>query len=45
MYEIKYVNYTEAFYVLGDKYPYFYKLELEKFKYSQETIDVSATYR
>jgi hypothetical protein len=40
MYEIKYVNYSEAFYVLGNKYPFFYKLELEKFKYSQETIDV-----
>lgn len=40
MYEIKFVNYSEAFYVLGNKYPYFYKLELEKFKYSQETIDV-----
>jgi hypothetical protein len=40
MYEIKYVNYSEAFYVLGNKYPYFYKLELEKFKYSQETINV-----
>lgn len=40
IYEIKYVNYSEAFYVLGNKYPYFYKLELEKFKYSQETIDV-----
>ena len=40
MYEIKYVNYSEAFYILGNKYPYFYKLELEKFKYSQETIDV-----
>jgi len=39
IYEIKYVNYSEAFYVLGNKYPYFYKLELEKFKYSQETID------
>lgn len=40
MYEIKYVNFSEAFYVLGNKFPYFYKLELEKFKYSQETIDV-----
>lgn len=40
IYEIKYVNYSEAFYILGNKYPYFYKLELEKFKYSQETIDV-----
>ena len=40
LYEIRYVNYSEAFYVLGNKYPYFYKLELEKFKYSQEKIDV-----
>ena len=40
MYEIKYVNYTEAFYVMGNKFPFFYKLELEKFKYSQETIAV-----
>ncbi len=40
MYEIKYVNFSEAFYVLGNKYPFFYKLELEKFKYSQEKIDV-----
>lgn len=39
LYEIKYVNFSEAFYVLGNKYPYFYKLELEKFKYSQEKID------
>jgi hypothetical protein len=43
MYEIKFVNYTEAFYVMGNKYPFFYKLELEKFKYSQETIDVGIT--
>jgi hypothetical protein len=40
MYEIKFVNYTDSFYVLGNKYPYFYKLELEKFKYSQEDISV-----
>lgn len=40
LYEIRYVNYSDSFYVLGNKYPYFYKLELEKFKYSQETIDV-----
>lgn len=40
MYEIRYVNYSDSFYVLGNKYPYFYKLELEKFKYSQETINV-----
>lgn len=43
MYEIKFVNYTEAFYVMGNKFPFFYKLELEKFKYSQETIDVGVT--
>lgn len=40
MYEIRYVNYSDSFYVLGNKFPYFYKLELEKFKYSQETIEV-----
>lgn len=40
LYEIRYVNYSDSFYVLGNKYPFFYKLELEKFKYSQETIDV-----
>jgi hypothetical protein len=28
---------------MGNKYPFFYKLELEKFKYSQETIDVGIT--
>jgi hypothetical protein len=38
MYEIKYVDYSSSFYVLGNKNPYFYKLELEKFKYSQEQI-------
>jgi hypothetical protein len=38
MYEIKYVDYSSSFYVLGNKNPYFYKLELEKFKYSQEEI-------
>jgi hypothetical protein len=38
LYEIKYVDYSDSFYVLGNKFPYFYKLELEKFKYSQETI-------
>lgn len=40
LYEIKYVDYSDSFYVLGNKYPYFYKLSLEKFKYSQERIDV-----
>lgn len=39
MYEIRYVDYSDNFYVLGNRYPYFYKLELEKFKYSQEKIE------
>lgn len=40
LYEIRYVDYSDAFYVLGNKYPYFYKLDLEKFKYSHEEISV-----
>lgn len=39
LYEIKFVNVTKDFYMLGRKYPYFYELELESFKYSQEQID------
>lgn len=39
LYEIKFVNVTKDFYMLGRKYPYFYELELELFKYSQEQID------
>lgn len=39
LYEIKFVNITKDFYMLGRKYPFFYELELELFKYSQEQID------
>lgn len=39
LFEIKFVNQTKDFFQLGRKYPYFYELELEKFKYSHEVID------
>jgi hypothetical protein len=38
LFEIKFVNQTKDFFTLGRKIPYFYELELEKFKYSQEVI-------
>ena len=39
LFEIKFTNQTKDFFMLGRKVPYFYELELEKFKYSQEIID------
>jgi hypothetical protein len=39
LFEIKFTNQTKDFFMLGRKIPYFYELELEKFKYSQEHID------
>lgn len=39
LYEIKFVDQTKDFFTLGRKIPYFYELQLEKFKYSQELID------
>lgn len=39
LYEIKFTNQNKDFFMLGRKVPYFYELELEKFKYSQEVID------
>lgn len=39
LFEIKFVNQTKDFFTLGRKVPYFYELEMEKFKYSQEVID------
>lgn len=39
LYEIKYTNQTKDMSMLGRKMPFFYELELEKFKYSQEIID------
>ena len=38
LFEIKFTNSTKDFFTLGRKIPYFYELELEKFKYSQEEI-------
>ena len=39
LYEIKFTNHTKDFFTLGRKIPYFYELELEKFRYSQEVIN------
>jgi len=39
LYEIKFVDQTKDFFTLGRKIPFFYELQLEKFKYSQEIID------
>jgi hypothetical protein len=39
LFEIKFVNQTKDFFTLGRKIPFFYELELEKFKYSQEFIE------
>jgi len=38
LFEIKFTNQTKDFFMLGRKVPYFYELEMEKFKYSQEVI-------
>jgi hypothetical protein len=38
LFEIKFVEHNKDFNMLGKKYPYFYELVLEKFKYSQEVI-------
>jgi hypothetical protein len=39
LYEIRFVDQTKDFFTLGRRIPYFYELQLEKFKYSQEVID------
>ena len=39
LYEIRFVDQTKDFFTLGRRIPYFYELQLEKFKYSQEIID------
>jgi len=39
LYEIKFVDHTKDFFTLGRKVPFFYELQLEKFKYSQEHIE------
>ena len=39
LYEIKFVNDTADFFMLGRRYPYFWELDLELFKYSSEEIN------
>jgi hypothetical protein len=39
LFEIKFTNQSKDFFMLGRRIPFFYELELEKFKYSQEVID------
>jgi len=39
LYEIKFVNQDMDMAMLGRRVPFFYELELEKFKYSHETIE------
>ena len=39
LYEIKFVQGNKDMFMLGRKYPYFYELQLELFKYSQEIIN------
>lgn len=43
LYEIRFVDQTKDFFTLGRRIPYFYELQLEKFKYSQEIIDTGMT--
>ena len=38
IFEIKFVEQAKDFHMLGRKNPYFYELEMEKFKYSQEIL-------
>jgi len=39
LYEIKFADQDKDFHTLGRKAPFFYELNLEKFKYSQELLD------
>ena len=39
LFEIKFVDATKDFFTLGRTNPYFYEMQLEKFKYSNEIID------
>ena len=39
LFEIRFTSGNKDFFMLGRKYPYFYELKLEKFKYSQEIVD------
>jgi len=39
LFEVKFVDATKDFFTLGRKIPYFYEMQLEKFKYSNERIN------
>lgn len=39
LFEIRFVSGNKDFFMLGRKNPYFYELQLEKFKYSQEMVN------
>jgi hypothetical protein len=43
LYEIKFVDQNKDGFQLGRKNPYFYEMEMEKFKYSQEVITTGVT--
>jgi len=43
LYEIKFANQNKDFNMLGRKVPYFYELEMEKFKFSQEVISTGVS--
>jgi hypothetical protein len=43
LFEIKFANQNKDFNTLGRKIPFFYELEMEKFKYSQEVIDTGVS--
>lgn len=43
LFEIKFAEQSKDFHTLGRAQPYFYELNLEKFKYSQEVIDTGVT--
>jgi hypothetical protein len=39
LFEVKFVDSNKDFFTLGRKIPYFYEMQLERFKYSNERID------
>lgn len=38
LFEIKFVDQTKDFFMLGREHPYFYEISMERFKYSQEVV-------
>ena len=43
LYEIKFTDATKDFFTLGRKNPYFYEMQLEKFKFSNEIIETGVS--